>query len=103
MHNDEELFPASHTFDPSRWLNDARGPDGIKPLTSYLANFSKGTRQCLGIHLAYAEMYIGLANAFRRLDFKLFETQRDAVDVYSEYMVAKPKNGTKGVRVTVAA
>lgn len=103
MHTDESIYPSSSTFDPSRWLNDAKGPDGIKPLTTYLLAFSKGTRRCVGMNFAFAEMYIVLANVFRRLDLELFETERDAVDIYSEYFIPRPKPGTKGVRVTVKA
>ena len=55
---------------------------------------------CLGINLAMAEMYIGLANVFRRLNFELFETTRDAVDMASDYFIPIPKD-TNGVRVLV--
>lgn len=56
---------------------------------------------CLGVNLAWAEMYIGLATIFRRVELELFETESDAVDMGREYFVPLPKKGSKGVRVLV--
>lgn len=100
MHHDESIFPNSHTFDPSRWLHNPK-VSGNKPLSRYLVSFSKGPRMCLGLHLAWAELYIGLANVIRRLDFELFDTGHEAVVMASEFVVPRPKEGTKGVRVLV--
>ena len=75
--HDESIFPSSHTFNPSRWLNNPVAPDG-KQLSRYMVTFGKGARNCVGMHLAYAEIYIGLASLFRRFDFELYETDRSA-------------------------
>lgn len=56
LHHDEENFPESRRFMPERWL----GSEGRR-LDRYLVTFSKGTRSCLGINLAYGEMYLVLA------------------------------------------
>lgn len=53
------------------------------------------------MNLANAEVYIGLATLFRRVNMELFETQRDAVDMAADYYVQAPKAGTKGVRVLI--
>lgn len=98
--HDEHIFPDSFIFKPSRWLNQPVAPDG-KQLSRYLVAFGRGTRSCVGMQLAYAELYIGLSTMFRRFDFELFETQRDAVDLYMDRFVPRPKPGTKGVRVLV--
>jgi len=66
MHHSPLLYPSSHTFDPSRWLNNPLAFDG-KPLSTYLVPFAKGTRSCLGMQLAYAELYVGLASFVRRV------------------------------------
>ncbi|OKL56835.1 hypothetical protein UA08_07929 [Talaromyces atroroseus] len=58
IHHDENIFPNSHEFRPERWIENPR-------LDKYLVAFSKGTRQCLGINLAYAEMYVCLSTIFR--------------------------------------
>ena len=106
MHNDPRIFPDSRTFNPDRWLDNAKvlGNDKTqppKPLTRYLVSFSKGTRMCLGQHLAWAELYIGLANVFRRVELELFETGPEAVTMAREYMVPLPAASSKGVRVLV--
>jgi cytochrome P450 len=112
---------------PERWLNSPRAPrlnitpsnntnrgsiteasdlnndeDGKgKPLSRYMVSFSKGSRQCIGMNLAYAELYIGLATVFRRVRMSLFETGPEAVDVKIDIFVPRPMKGSKGVRVTV--
>lgn len=53
------------------------------------------------MQLAYAELFVGLANIFRRFELELFETERDAVDLYMDRFVPRPKPGTQGVRVRV--
>lgn len=101
QHHDERIFPSSQTFEPDRWLGNPQAPHSSKPLTHYLVSFSKGTRSCLGMNLAYAELYIGLATLFRRVNMELFETQRDAVDMAMDQFTQSPKAGTKGVRVLI--
>ena len=59
IHHDESIFPDSYAFNPERWI-------GNPGLEKYLVAFSKGSRQCLGINLAYAEMYLCLSTIFRR-------------------------------------
>jgi len=107
LHHNETIFPSSHTFDPTRWLADPvagrppLGPDGEKLLTRYLNPFSRGTRQCLGMHLAYAEMYICLANLFRRCEVELYETMERDVKMHSEQFLALPHPDSKGIRVLI--
>ncbi|CZR63111.1 related to trichodiene oxygenase cytochrome P450 [Phialocephala subalpina] len=106
MHQNETIFPSPNTFDPSRWLADPvtgvmpTAPNG-KLLTRYLTSFSRGTRSCLGMHLAYAELYIGLANVFRRCDLELFETTTRDVEIHSEHFLPRAHPDSKGVRVLV--
>lgn len=99
--HDEKIYPDSFTFKPERWLNNPKGPDGQKYLSRYMVSFSRGSRSCVGMHLAYAEVYIALATVFRRFSFELFETDRTAVDCHSDMFVPHPKHETKGVRVMV--
>lgn len=100
QHRDERIFPSPDTFKPERWLGNPVTPSG-KPLHRYLVPFGKGPRMCLGMNFANAEIYIGLATVFRRVEFELWETKRDAVDMAADFLVPIPKPGTKGVRVTV--
>ncbi|KAI9769290.1 MAG: hypothetical protein M1839_003767 [Geoglossum umbratile] len=91
------IFPSPLTFNPDRWL----GIEGRK-LDRYLVPFGKGTRQCLGINLAYAELYRCLATVMRRFDMELWETtyERD-IKVQHDFLLAVPSLKSKGVRVLV--
>ncbi|KAI4962195.1 hypothetical protein J4E86_001227 [Alternaria arbusti] len=98
--HDPSIFPDPFAFIPERWTNDAKAPDG-KALTKYLIAFGRGTRSCVGMQLAYADLFIGIASFFRRFECALFETGRDAVDLYLDSFVPRAKPGTQGVRVVV--
>ena len=98
--HDEKLFPDSFTFRPERWLDEPKAPDGSN-LSRYMVSFGRGTRSCLGMTLAYAEMYIALATVFRRCEFDLFQTTRDAVDCHRDLFLPYPKQGALGVRAQV--
>ena len=98
--HDEVIFPDSFAYKPERWLNGPKAPDG-KQLSRYMVAFGRGTRSCVGMQLAYAELFIGISTLFRRFDVDLFETGRDAVDLWMDRFVPRPKPGTQGVRAVV--
>jgi cytochrome P450 len=89
------IFQDPETFDPERWL------DKTKRLDRYLVSFGKGSRQCLGINLAYAELYLTTAMLLSRFDFELYETSLKDVQIKHDFFVAVPDLSSKGVRVTV--
>ena len=99
--HDENVFPDSRTYNPSRWLDNPKGPDGQKLLSRYMMSFGKGHRICVGMHLAYGEIFMGLAAVVRRFRFKLWETTSADVECWSDFLAAHPKPGSKGVRVLV--
>ncbi|KXN86367.1 Trichodiene oxygenase, partial [Leucoagaricus sp. SymC.cos] len=70
LHNNGALFPSPEVFDPERWLR----PES-KNLESFLAPFSKGPRMCLGINLAWMELYLIFGNVFRRLHIELHSSK----------------------------
>ena len=98
--HDPAIFPSHTTYNPSRWLNDPKAPSG-KQLSRYMVSFGRGTRSCVGMQMAYAELYIGLSTLFRRFELELFETDRTAVDLFMDNFAPRPRPGTKGVRVKV--
>lgn len=63
VHYDATIFPSPNTYNPSRWLGDAGAG-----LDRFLVPFSKGTRACGGINLAWMELYMGLASMARRFE-----------------------------------
>lgn len=114
MHMNPEIFPRPREFEPERWLDSsspsaddgsASADDGAKKqnLSNYLVNFSKGTRGCLGQHLASAEIHLTLAAIFsgKRFELELYGTTREDVDVEHDFFNPQPKKGAVGVRVFV--
>ena len=96
MHDDPSVFMNPKLFDPDRWLQP-----GAAELMKQLVPFCRGTRACVGMNLAYAEMYITLATLFRRYEMELSETGPVDVEVAHEYHIPQVKNGSKGLRVLV--
>ena len=106
IHQDESIFRDAHSFLPERWIDNPR-------LDRYLVAFSKGSRQCLGMNLAYAEMKICLAAIFRmygsesvRMEgdegvLELYETGVEDVEVLRDAFVPLAKEGSLGVRIRV--
>lgn len=85
---DPQIFPDPTKYNPERWVNAAA--EG-KKLERYLVPFSRGPRVSLGLNLAYAEMYIGLANVIRIFDMILEDVVRERdVDVVRDCIVGLP-------------
>ena len=96
QHRDPSIFPEPLRFDPERWL---KGKESTA-LERYLVPFSKGTRQCLGINLATAEIYLTLATVFRRFDnMRLWQTTARDAEVVSDFFIPHGHAESKGVRV----
>ena len=106
IHHNESIFPDSKKFSPERWLD---GKD--KAIGKYLVGFNAGSRQCLGINLAHAELYLGLSAIWRQWGsrevrgvddigiFELFETGVRDVEIESDAFLPIPQKGSKGIRV----
>jgi cytochrome P450 len=106
IHHDESIFPNSNEFRPERWIDNPQ-------LERYLVSFSKGNRACIGINLAYAEMYIWLAGLFRRYGtpevrfetdegaLELFETDTSDAEMWADRFIPVVKPGSKRVRFRV--
>lgn len=95
IHTDETVFPKPWGFIPDRWL----GQEGTQR-RKYQMAFNKGGRNCIGINLAHAELFLAIA-AMARYDLELFETDISDVEFQHDYQVAYPKLDSKGVRALV--
>ncbi|KAK0193189.1 cytochrome P450 [Armillaria mellea] len=71
----EDIFPEPWVFNPERWIQS-----DSPSLDKYLVPFSKGPRACLGMNLAWCELYLVFGNLFRKLDMEIYETS--AEDLY---------------------
>nr|DAD54578.1 TPA_asm: putative tryptophan 6-hydroxylase [Fusarium equiseti] len=98
MHDDPTVFPNPREFDPDRWLGEV---EDRRHLERCFVPFSKGTRMCLGMHLAWAEIYIVIATVFRSYSFQLHDTDRSHIEMAHDFFDPAPKLDSKGLRVTV--
>ncbi|KAI0196450.1 putative benzoate 4-monooxygenase cytochrome P450 [Astrocystis sublimbata] len=90
MHIDPEVFPDPFTFNPDRWL----GKNYDSKMDRNLNPFLQGSRICIGMHVAWAQMYLILATLFRpNKSYRLRLGACDESDVFptidNEFGVAK--------------
>lgn len=107
LHHDEAIFPGSHQFRPERWIGADPGLD------RYLVSFGKGSRHCVGMNLAMAELYVTLATLFRSFGSEavrrqrdlgqlvLFESDESDIKMVGEVLVPFVKKDARGVRVMI--
>ncbi|KAJ8079331.1 hypothetical protein PM082_021833 [Marasmius tenuissimus] len=69
VHMDPAIFPNPEKVIPERWI----GPDS-RALDKHLVAFSKGPRTCIGVNLAWCELYLIMGNLFRKLDMEIYDT-----------------------------
>jgi cytochrome P450 len=100
LSHDEVIFPDSHAFIPERWLNNPLTPTG-EPLERFMVSFGRGTRNCLGMNLAWTELYLTLGMLFRRYKFDLIEPDVRDVQIGHDFFIPVAWEGGKGVRVFV--
>lgn len=56
---------------------------------------------CVGINLAYEELYMATAGIFRRTEMELYETDYSDVEVKYDNYTPKPRLDSKGIRVLI--
>jgi cytochrome P450 len=106
IHQNETIFPNWREFRPERWIEDPR-------LDRYLTSFSKGSRQCVGMALAYAELHLLISGIFRRFGSEEVKFERDEgalvlvdadprdIEVVKDMLVPNIEAGRPGVRFRV--
>ena len=104
VHLNPDIFADPMTFRPERFIENPQ-------LKRYLMTFSQGSRQCLGMQLAYTELFLMHSEIWRRFGSKedhgedgwweLFETDRSDTDMASDRFVPYPKADSKGIRIKV--
>ncbi|KAF2003379.1 cytochrome P450 [Amniculicola lignicola CBS 123094] len=96
---DPEIFFTPFEFISERWL-----PGHVTTqMHRNFVPFSKGSRNCLGMNLAYAEMNHVLAALFRPEEprFQLFETEESDITLAHDFVVPLPRVDSKGLRVVI--
>ncbi|OAP56942.1 hypothetical protein AYL99_09054 [Fonsecaea erecta] len=104
VHLNPDIFPSPLEFTTDRWLRDPQ-------LGRYLCSFSRGTRQCIGINMAYAQLYLCVAGIFRGYGgpgnagplgyLELFETTHEEVEIQYDLFMPFPRPRSKRSRVVV--
>jgi len=69
LHHNPDIFYDPMTFIPERWLES-----NSRELENFLVPFARGPRSCLGINLAWCEMYLILGNMFRKINMEIYDT-----------------------------
>ena len=104
VHLNPDIFSNPMEFRPERFIESPQ-------LKRYLMTFSQGSRQCLGMQLAYTELFLVHSELWRRFGSKedhgedgwweLFETDRSDTDMVSDRFLPYPKVDSKGMRIKV--
>ncbi|KUJ06618.1 cytochrome P450 [Mollisia scopiformis] len=87
IHDNPNLFPQPENFDPLRWLGTNN-----KELDYWNVSFSKGPRRCLGMNLAYLEIYMCLATFILHFDMRLFETDERSMEWWDKGITVNRKH-----------
>ncbi|KAI9714797.1 MAG: hypothetical protein M1820_000086 [Bogoriella megaspora] len=75
MHYDEQQYPNPTKFEPDRWLRSDSNKAGEK----VFAPFSKETKMCVGMHLAWAELYIIIATLLVAFDIEFIDAEAEDI------------------------
>lgn len=110
VHRDLNIFLDPLSFRPKRWIENPR-------LNRFLVSFSKNSRQCIRINLAYAEIYFCLFGIFSRFGsrephdeirmngdesvLKLFETGLNDVQYEADGFIPLPPKESQGIKIKI--
>ncbi|KAI1081198.1 cytochrome P450 [Whalleya microplaca] len=107
LNRNPDVYDRPDEFLPDRYIENPK-------LQKYLMSFSKGTRQCIGINLAYQELQTFTAGLFRRYDIydptkkeqngptlELYQTTRADIATYADYITTVSYEGSQGLRVII--
>ncbi|KAI1763998.1 cytochrome P450 [Hypoxylon sp. FL1150] len=107
LNRNPDIYERPDDFIPERYLENPK-------LLKYQMSFSRGTRQCIGINLAYQELQTFTAGLVRRYDLydlalkvqngptlELYQTTKADIATHSDCVAAGPAYGTQGVRVMI--
>jgi cytochrome P450 len=87
LHHDEKFFPDANAFNPERWTDPQRYRDADRAMMP----FGGGSRQCVGMPLAYSELYVAVGTLFRKFGglkvYKTTEWDLEFDDYFSAYHI----------------
>ncbi|KAF5859907.1 hypothetical protein ETB97_002221 [Aspergillus alliaceus] len=89
VHTDPSVFPDPETFNPERWIEASSNGER---LTRFLVPFTKGPRICLGMNLAYSELYLMFAALVRRFELEI-KTTPESIRITRDMVIGLPESG----------
>jgi cytochrome P450 len=96
---DDSIFTSPHEFRPERWLTEN---PSLARISKFYMPFGRGSRMCVGLNLALAELYLILGTLFKRFEFDLFETTKERdIDIVRDCFIGEPSTQSQGMRVKV--
>ncbi|KAL8765571.1 MAG: hypothetical protein Q9209_007402 [Squamulea sp. 1 TL-2023] len=96
---DPSIFAEPMRFMPERWLSD--NPD-LHRINQYYVPFGRGSRMCIGLNFALAELYIIIARIFSQFELEIFDTIRERdVDYMRDCFIGETSPESLGVRMKV--
>ncbi|KIW87158.1 uncharacterized protein Z519_12269 [Cladophialophora bantiana CBS 173.52] len=108
IHHSPTYFEDPMAFRPQRWIDNPT-------LERYLVPFSRGTRACVGMNLAYAELYLTVAGVFRQYGsrevrfpedqgfLELYDTSYKDIEIIGDGVTPLYRPDSNGVRIVVRA
>jgi cytochrome P450 len=87
---DSFVFPGPDVFAPDRWLTKSGPSEEMKTL---FMPFSKGTRACLGIHLAMMELKLTTAALVREYVVAIAENMKESDMDMKDHFLVLPAGG----------
>ena len=94
-------FPDPRSFKPERGL--PLETEGAR-LQKHLVAFSRGSRQCLSMHLGSAETYVGIAWVFRRFGraMRVVDTVKERdVEISCDLFVPVVEREPRGIMILI--
>lgn len=96
VHLDASVFENPRQFQPERWLEN-----NSKELGRFLVPFGKGSRGCVGMHLALVELYLAIGNLFHRFDMELYKTTEEDIRLTHDFFSLDASKKAQGLRALI--
>jgi cytochrome P450 len=95
-------FPEPERFEPSRWISNGAINSGSPEVRDMMLVWGKGSRICLGQHMAVMELKILLARIIDTFDVRLRGYQTHAEMEMTDHFTLIPKGKKCGLVFTMA-
>jgi cytochrome P450 len=100
---DPAFFPEPEKWDPARWIADGAINSGTPEQREMMLAWGKGTRACIGQHMATIEVKVLLSRLAYQFEFKLEGEQTHDDMVMTDHFTLIPKGKRCGLIFSEAA